>query len=70
MSFRLGILLLFVVRTHSNVVWNQQQLKQDKNKNKNKRKSNNNNNNNNNDDDDVCMTISLLCCRVVMCGGG
>jgi len=23
-----------------------------------------------NDDDDVCMTVSLLCCRVVMCGGG
>jgi len=47
MSIRLGILLLFVVRTHCDVMWNRQQLDDD-------------------DDDDVCVTISLLCCRVVM----
>jgi len=56
MNIRLGILLLFVVRTHCGVVWNRQQPDDD-----------DDDININDDDDDVCVTISLLCCRVVMC---
>jgi len=69
MTIRLGILLLFVVRTHYDVVWNRQQLN-DGYYNININIIINININIiiiNNNDDDICVTISLLCCRVLMC---